>query len=43
MVKDIVSAIDAEIARLKQVKALLSASGVFVANASLDGRQRLLL
>jgi len=31
MVKDIVSAIDAEIARLKQVKALLSASGAFVA------------
>jgi len=31
MVKDILSAIDAEIARLKQVKALLSASGAFVA------------
>jgi len=31
MVKDIISAIDAEIARLKQVKALLSASGAFVA------------
>lgn len=31
MVKDIVSAFDAEIARLKQVKVLLSASGAFVA------------
>jgi hypothetical protein len=31
MVKDIVSAIDAEIVRLKQVKVLLSASGAFVA------------
>ena len=31
MVKDIVSAIDAEIACLKQVKALLSTSGAFVA------------
>jgi hypothetical protein len=31
MVKDILAAIDAEIARLKQVKVLLSASGAFVA------------
>ena len=31
MVKDILSAIDADFARLKQVKALLSASGTFVA------------
>jgi hypothetical protein len=31
MVKDIVPAFDAEIARLKQVKVLLSASGAFVA------------
>ena len=31
MMKDILAEIDAEIARLKQVKALLSASGTFVA------------
>ena len=31
MMKDILAEIDAEIARLKQVKALLSASGAFVA------------
>ena len=31
MMKDILAEIDAEIARLKQVKALLGASGAFVA------------
>ena len=38
MVKDIVSAIDAEIARLKQVKARLSTSGEVVAKRK-PGRQ----
>ena len=43
MVKDILSAIDAEIARLEQAKALLSASGSVVAKRKPAGLPRLFL